>query len=360
MKILVVSLSGIGDTLIATPLIHELRLNFPDAAIDAFVLWRGSKDLLAGNPHLNAIHQWNLIREKKLTSLHFLLSLRHLRYDISINTHPQSRIHYRAVARLIRAGKRLSHQYDNASFLDGWLVDSMLPQDYAVHGVENNLRLLGLLGKKNLLPNHRLEVFPGAEERKWAAEFLATNELDRRTRLGVHVGSGGTKNLALKRWPLENYVELFKKLVVHHPQLTIILFGGPEEQQAHVRILQETLSSQVLAAETENLKQAAALIENCHAFLSVDTALMHLAAAVKVPNQIVIEAPTLNATNVPFGNSYQLVPNPAIQGRHLDYYRYDGKPIRGTEEELRRIMGAVTVEAVYETVRRCVGEAVRR
>ena len=46
MKILVISLAGIGDTLFATPLIHELRANFPDATIDALVMWPGAKDLL--------------------------------------------------------------------------------------------------------------------------------------------------------------------------------------------------------------------------------------------------------------------------------------------------------------------------
>ena len=57
MKILVISLAGIGDTLLATPLIHELRANFPDATIDALVLWAGSKDLLEDNPHLGRVHQ---------------------------------------------------------------------------------------------------------------------------------------------------------------------------------------------------------------------------------------------------------------------------------------------------------------
>jgi ADP-heptose:LPS heptosyltransferase len=51
MNILVISLAGIGDTLFATPLIHELRANFPAANIDALVLWTGSKHLLEGNPH---------------------------------------------------------------------------------------------------------------------------------------------------------------------------------------------------------------------------------------------------------------------------------------------------------------------
>jgi hypothetical protein len=57
MNILVISLAGIGDALLATPLIHELRANFPDATIDALVMWAGSRDLLENNPHLNRVHQ---------------------------------------------------------------------------------------------------------------------------------------------------------------------------------------------------------------------------------------------------------------------------------------------------------------
>ena len=46
MKILLIAMSGIGDTLIATPLIHELRANFPNAQIDVLVMWAGAKDLI--------------------------------------------------------------------------------------------------------------------------------------------------------------------------------------------------------------------------------------------------------------------------------------------------------------------------
>ena len=47
MKILVISLAGIGDTLLATPLIRELRANFPAATIDVLTMWAGSKDLMS-------------------------------------------------------------------------------------------------------------------------------------------------------------------------------------------------------------------------------------------------------------------------------------------------------------------------
>src|SRR5436190_5469420 len=122
MKVLVISLAGIGDTLFATPLIHELRANFPAAQIDALVMYPGSRDLLEGNPHLNAIHQQNLIKTGLAGSLKFLLGLRGQGYDISFNTHPQSRVAYRGVARFIGARVRVSHLYDNRSALDRFLV----------------------------------------------------------------------------------------------------------------------------------------------------------------------------------------------------------------------------------------------
>src|SRR3974377_1257303 len=126
MNILVISFAGIGDTLFATPLIHELRANFPDARIDAFVRWAGSKHLLEGNPHLNAVHQQNLLAADKKESLKLLWRLRRAAYDLSINTHPQSRVLYRGVARFINARIRVSHQYDNTGPWDRLLVNRTL------------------------------------------------------------------------------------------------------------------------------------------------------------------------------------------------------------------------------------------
>jgi ADP-heptose:LPS heptosyltransferase len=132
-----------------------------------------------------------------------------------------------------------------------------------------------------------------------------------------------------------------------HPEVALLFLGGPEEQQEHALLLQEHGSDLLFAPSTPNLRQAAALLRHCHGFLSVDTVFMHLAAAMKVPGQIVIEAPTLNPTNVPWQNPYRVVRNPIVNGRNLDYYRYDGRPIRGSEEELTRCMASVTVDAVH-------------
>ena len=320
-KILVVAAAGIGDCLIATPLIHELRANFPDAEIHALVVWKGSRDFLEGNPHLDVIHQKNLVADSTLSSLRFLLGLRRRKYDISINAHPQGRIHYRILARIVGARLRVSHAYENSGWWDRFLVHRTIPQDYAVHTVENNNRLLPLLGAKPLLPRHDFELFPSPSDLAWAEEYAVHHQLKTGRCLGIHVGSGGTKNLKLKRWPFAHWLELIQSLAQKRPETNLLLFGGPQEKTEHEEILQATQGRRVLAPVTANFRHAAALLKYCHAFLSVDTVLMHLAAAMKVPNQLVIEAPTLNPTNLPWQNAYQLILNPAIKGRHLDYYR---------------------------------------
>lgn len=350
MKILVISLAGIGDTILATPLIRELRANFPDARIDALVLWAGSKDILEGNTCLNSVFQQNLLNEPKSKALRFLAPLRRTGYDFSINTHPQSRIHYRLIARWVAARRRLSHLYDCWGTLDSLLINRTIPQSYTQHTVQNNLNLLPLLGGKPTLPEHPLEVGLSAADLQWAESFLVKHGLGGKRWLGLHVGSGGTKNLALKRWPLPRYIELLGRIRKQWPDLAILLFGGPDEEPELRQVMSAHSSALVVRVDSRTLRQAAALMRQCAAFLSVDTALMHLAAAVKAPGQVVIEAPTLNRTNEPYGNAFTLVPNPAVSGRNLEYYRYDGRGIRGTREELIRCMESVSVAAVYQAL----------
>jgi ADP-heptose:LPS heptosyltransferase len=358
VKILVISLAGIGDTLFATPLIHELRANFPDATIDAMVLWRGSKDLLENNPHLDTVLQKNLIADSKISSLKFLSKLRWAGYDVSINTFPQSRRHYRLVAKFINASIRISHEYGCSSALDRWFVNTTIPLNYSEPAVENNLALLSLLEMKPRSPQHRYEIFLTDVEKSAADEYVVREKFSGRLLLGIHVGSGGTKNLALRRWPLENYIELVRRLQKEEPKLVILFFGGPEERADHDKIQVAPGGENLFFPATKNLRQAAALIGKCSLFLSVDTALMHVAAAMKVPGQIVIETPTWNKPIEPYANPFTLVKNPAVAGRNLEFYRYDGGKIKGTREKLLRCMASVTVESVESTIRTVLAKSI--
>jgi len=354
VKILVISLAGIGDTLLATPLIHELRANFPAATIDLLTKEPGARDLLENNPHINRVHFKNLMRCGKAAAFGFLWSLRKNRYDLSINTHPQSRMIYRAVARIIGAKTRISHVYERFNWLDRKLTNLLLPQDYSRHSIENNLDVLQMIGARKVLPAHDMEVFLTAEEEKWAEDFLRANHLSGGNLLGIHVGSGGTKNLPLKRWPIRNYAELVQLLNRERRDVQVLLFGGPEEMKDHQTVLALADRERTIEIKTPNLRLAAALIKRCSAFLSVDTALMHIAAAMKTPNQMVIEAPTLNVTNWPHGNHCVVIRNPMVNGRGLDFYRYDGGDIKGTRDELIRTMEAVKVTEVYATVTKLI------
>jgi heptosyltransferase-2 len=349
-KILVIALAGIGDALIATPLIRELRDNFPGAEIDALVFWAGSRDLLAGNPHLRRVHQCNSFEAGTPAFFKFILNLRRERYDLSINTHPQSKIEYRVVAWLIGAPVRLSHDYDNAMSLDELLITHSLPQDYAIHSADNNLRLLSLLGRTPRLVQHAYELFLSPVEVAAAQALAQQHLLSGRRVVGVHVGSGKTKNLRMKRWPVENYIALIRQLTAARPDVTVLLFGGPEEREENARILAAAAHPNLVAPATRSIREAAALMRHCQVFLSVDNAMMHFAAAMQVPEQVLIESMAFGPTLEPYGRPYHLVKNPAVHGRNLDFYRYDGKGIKGTEAELRKIMEAVKVEDVFAAV----------
>jgi len=352
-------MAGIGDTILATPLLRELRANFPTAQIDALVLWAGSRDILAGNPFINTVHQRNFLNSSAMGNLDFLLKLRKQGYDISINTHPQSRIHYRGIARVISARMRISHVYDCWTPLDKWLVNRSLPQDYGIHTVDQNLSVLPLLDARVTSKTHALEIFLSPQDESWADAFVAARGLSPGAALGIHMGSGGTKNLRFKRWPVKSYENLLRQALNRWPNVSALLFGGGEETEEIQGLIQNLASTRVLRAETKTLQQAGALMKRCRVFLSVDTALMHLAAAMQTP-QVVIEAPTLNKTNEPFANTFLLVPNPGLGGRNLDYYRYDGRGIKGSETHLRQLMESVTVESVLEVLQNAMSSAKSR
>ena len=350
MKILVISLAGIGDTLLATPLLRVLRERNPEAIIDVAVMYAGAKDILHGNPHVNTIYFQNLIKAKPMSNLGFIGQLRKQKYDISINTHPQSKREYRVIARMIGAGLRLSHRHECSTWVDSLLVNREIDQDYKVHCVQNNLNLLQLLGHP--LPSEAVdcELFFTPEESNWAEDWVRRPELQGKKLVAVHVGSGKTKNLILKRWPVENYVDLLRRLLAAHAKIQVVLFGGPEEQEDNEQIWKTVQDSRLVPGKSRSLKQAAALLKKCDVFLSVDNAFMHLAAAMKVPEQVVIESPTFNKTIEPWQRPFRLVPNPMVAGKNLEYYLYDGKDIKGSREHLLACMRSITPEMVLKEI----------
>lgn len=348
MKILVISLAGIGDSLISSPLIEQLRKSFPKSTIDVFVLWKQAEKILEHNPHIDNIFQFNMLKEGYWKSLLYALKLRKRRYDISINTHPQSKIQYRIISRLINAKNRLSHLYDNENILDRFLVNKTLEQDYNKSSIDNNLDLLELIG---IIANKELnyKIYLSREDKEKANKFMKENKLEDKKIIGIHVGSGTTKNMRLKRWPFDGYMELISKILKDdkNKKVKILLFGGPEEENENKKIIEKVKDSRLILVKTESVRETAAIIEKCKIFLSVDNLLMHVASAMQVPRQIVIAGPTYDACVEPKTKPIVISANLNCQ----PCYRYNGRGINCTNEEKMNCLKDITSDKVYDVIK---------
>jgi len=69
MKILIITLSGIGDALMFTPALKLLRKSLPDAELDALVMYRGAKEIFESNPNFNKVIHFNFLEEGASKSL---------------------------------------------------------------------------------------------------------------------------------------------------------------------------------------------------------------------------------------------------------------------------------------------------
>ena len=345
-KFLLISLAGIGDTLSIIPLIYVIRKNFPNDILDCLVMWKGSEDILKNNPNINSIIHFNMLKSGFFKTLIFCLKMRG-KYDISINTYPQSKIYYRIIAWLIGAELRISHTYDNHNFLDNFLVNKTVIQDYNKHFIDNNLNLLNLLNitkftkekSYNLyLSHYKLDV----------ERFILNSKIDKKILIGIHLGSGNTKNLALRRWPLDNYIKLINNLILKYKPIHILLFGGPDEYNDQDYLLSKCNNLYNISCVRNNdILYSAAIINKCNLFISVDTVFMHLAAVAKVPLQIVIKTPTFNKTVEPYANDFILIGGDIPANI---YYKYDGYGIHGLKSNIINYMKSISVEKVYNVV----------
>ena len=85
-KILVIQTASIGDVILATPVIEQLHLRFPEARID-FLLKKGTHSLFDGHPFLNEVIVWDKSKNKYLSFFRILKKIRQSRYNLIINIH---------------------------------------------------------------------------------------------------------------------------------------------------------------------------------------------------------------------------------------------------------------------------------
>ncbi|KKP92482.1 MAG: ADP-heptose:LPS heptosyltransferase [Parcubacteria group bacterium GW2011_GWA1_36_12] len=271
MKILIISLSGMGNTLMYTPALRLLRKKFPDARIDFLVRKKFYGSLLKNNRDKDNILS---IQDGSWFNVGVnLLKLMLERYDISIINFPSRKFSLNLFSYLVHAKKRLVHSYDNAYF-STFSQNKKLRADPELHDIEQNLALLKLLGINYSKEDTKMVL---DIENDMGDNFLKQNKISEKDFIvGIHAGSSTDYNAEFKRWPVERFVGLCNKLMNKH-NAKIFIFGGPEEKKLKEK-LNNLLNDKGWIFDGK-MDETASVIKKCKLFITNDSGLMHIAVA---------------------------------------------------------------------------------
>jgi heptosyltransferase-3 len=147
-----------------------------------------------------------------------------------------------------------------------------------MHLVEHNLEMVRALGIEPRAP--RLQFFWKPEVETRVQELLASQTLSPKIFVVMHPGAGWR----FKCWTPEGYARVIEFLQ-NEKHLHVVLTGSnaPHEQELVAAILQACRATPVNLVGRLTLKELGALISKARFFFGVDSAPMHLAAAVSTP-----------------------------------------------------------------------------
>ena len=308
-KILVLALPGIGDALMATPMIELLRRARPDAEIHAFIMFSSTREMYEHDPFVDKVHYYDFLNESKSGALRFVNNLRKERFDVSINVYPQNRREYNLIAFLIGAKKRIAIRYRRRDPQNlSWLNTKTLLEDDTLHCVEENVRLLTLLGIRHALneaalPPLRLNMASKHEDFRvrWCREHNISSD---RPLIGMHAGTALFKNHIRRRWEPAKFAELAKRMTTELGA-NVLLFGGAEDADANA-VIRAQAGPFVTPVETKSILDSAAIMRCLTIFVSNDSSLMHIAGALGLPI-VAIFGPTNETYVHPWKTRYKIV-----------------------------------------------------
>jgi len=288
-RALVTKLRHHGDVLLASPVLSTLARAIPGVEVDALV-YRETADMLAHHPSLAQLHTidrgWKregLLRQ--LAAERALLSrLSARRYDLLVHLteHPRGL----TLARLLKP--RYAVTRERAAGEREWLWRRhfthfyRLPRARPRHAVEQNLDALRRLGLYPDGDDKRVVLVPGAQADARADALLAQHGLARRGFVQAHPGS----RWLFKCWPAERMAALLERIA---PEWPVVVTGAPDPRER--AIVDAMLAAMPPAARSRvvdltgslSLAELAALTARARAFVGVDSAPMHIAAAMGTP-----------------------------------------------------------------------------
>lgn len=284
-RALVIKLRHHGDVLLSSPVAQVLSNRFPAAEIDALV-YSETQDMISTHPAISRVHvidrRWKrqgLGRQLRYET-RLLKALRERKYDLLVHltTHWRGwwlaailRPRWSVAPRRVACGWQLpfSHVY---------AVQWRTPR----HSVEENLDALRAMGIHPTEHETGLVMRPAEDDRQRVAGLLYENGLPPSSKF---VQLHPTSRWMFKAWTERGYAELIEELL--SMGVAVVLTASPDPMEiamvARIRDRVRLRGSLVDLSGKLSLKELAALTSGARLFIGVDSAPMHIAAAVGTP-----------------------------------------------------------------------------
>jgi heptosyltransferase-3 len=257
-----------------------------DAEIDALV-YRETEPMLRGHPGIAQIHtidrNWKKqgVVNQVVEEFQLLRRLRSRQYDLLIHLtdHPRGL----SLTRLLHPQWSVCPERTSLERLWRWHFTHFYCQPPRRHTVEANLDALRRIGIYPDQSDKRLVLVPNAEAKTRAADLLAQHGLSASTFVQLHAGS----RWLFKCWPADRTAHLIDLIVAGG--LAVVVTGAPDERERRLvaailaAIKPVTRKRTVDLSAQLTLPELAALTERARAFVGVDSAPMHIAAAMGTP-----------------------------------------------------------------------------
>jgi heptosyltransferase-3 len=283
-RVLVTKLRHHGDVLLASPVFSVLKAHAPHVEIDALV-YADTAPMLSGNPAVSRIlgvdRGWKALGwvDQAAAEWSALQQLRSRDYDllIHLSEHPRGAW----LARLLGPRYSVAANYPRAR---RWWKSSFshlypLPSNGRRHVVEQNLDALRRIGLQPGEHERGLSFVPGDQAQSEVEHMLGELGLARGGYIHLHPAS----RWQFKCWPAQKTAELIDRLQAMGERVVVSAAPDAQELQllARIRTLVTTPFADV--SGKLSLKQLGALTRDARLFIGVDSAPMHIAAAMGTP-----------------------------------------------------------------------------
>ena len=283
-RALVIKLRHHGDVLLASPVLSALKAHAPHVEVDALV-YADTVDMLSGHPALARLFTidrgW-----KQLGILARLRAESALRATLAERAHDLV-IHltdHRRGQRLVKALKPRHAVAPQRRGDNGWAATFShlyaLPREgNRRHTVETHLDALRRIGLFPGETERRLVLVPGAAAEARIDDLLREHGLAAREFVHLHPAS----RWMFKTWPAERTAQLMDQLAADGHALVLTCAPSDTERALVAAIRARTGAPALDLSGQLSLKELAALTARARLFVGVDSAPMHIAAAMGTP-----------------------------------------------------------------------------